>query len=186
MNYQNRTIYIIILAIIVFIFIYYNETIFQEGLDVTANQPTTSEANAYIENKASTGAMTTVTANSMLAGVTSQINQCQDIIDEINIILPRRIEDITVGNVVQTDNLDQVEITIKQSIIQTLDPLRDPPRLANSGAWQINAILPKGKKGPNGYKGPKGNIGISGPTGSQGPMGSQGPWGKDCSKNKCN
>jgi hypothetical protein len=192
MNYQNRTICIIILAIIVFIFIYYNQTIFHEGLDVTANQPSPSESHSYIENKETTGTMTHTTTTGILDGVSSQITQCQDIINEINIILPRRFEDITIGTVNQTDNLDQVEITIKQGIIQTLDPLLPPPKkgdkpiLSNSATWQINAILPRGKKGPIGNKGPKGNIGVPGSIGSVGPIGTMGPWGKDCSNNKCN
>ena len=182
MNYQNRTICIIILAIIVFIFIYYNESIFQEGL--AANTPPTSEANAYIENKDSTGIITDNTTKSILDDVSSKIAQCNDVIKEINGILPRRIEDIRINSVSQTTILDDVGIKIRQSVTETLDPITNEN--GTSGLWLIDAVLPRGKKGPPGNKGPKGVIGLPGVTGLRGPMGTMGPWGKDCSNNKCN
>jgi|TARA_B100001287_G_scaffold276862_1_gene290279 hypothetical protein len=184
MNYQQRIVYIVILAIIVIAFFYYNKKDIIEGLDVTSAVPAPDEGESYVENKERTGEMTDSTTNTKLDDIASQIKECQNIIDEINQILPRRVEDIVVGTVNQTENLDQIGFTIEQGITETLNPITNQNE--PSGTWKINAVLPRGKQGPPGLKGPKGNIGIVGDVGDEGPPGRQGPWGKECSNNKCN
>ena len=184
MNYLNQTTCITILAIIVFIIFYYNQNEIREGLDGPASSPSTNEGNAYIENKENTGTMTESTTNAILADVQSKITECREIINDVNRILPRRIEDITVGTINQTDNLDLVGISIVQGVTTTLDPITDAS--GTSGTWTINATLPRGKKGPMGDKGLKGGRGQQGAMGMPGKPGPQGLWGKDCSNNNCN
>jgi len=184
MNNQKRILYISILAIIIIVFFYYNKSVFKEGLDPTSGAPVPDEGDAYITNKENTGNITESTTNSKLDDITSQIKECQTVIDEINQILPRRIEDITIGTVNQTENLDQIGFSIEQGIAQTLNPITNKNEA--SGTWKINAVLPRGKQGPPGLKGPKGNIGMHGMVGNEGLPGRQGPWGKDCPNNKCN
>lgn len=184
MNYQQRIVYIVILAIVIIVFFYYNKSIITEGLDPTSAVPSPDEGEAYNDNKQKTGDITDSTTNSKLSDISSQIKECQTIINEINEILPRRIEDITIGTINQTENLDQVGFTIQQGITQTLNPITNENE--SSGTWKINAILPRGKQGPPGLKGPKGGPGTHGPAGDEGLPGIQGPWGKDCSNNSCN
>ena len=188
MNYLNPTTSIIILAIIVFILFYYNMNGIKEGL--VANAPSPNESNAFIENQSTTGTMTTSTTNAILADVQSKITQCRTLIKDIYEILPRRIQDITIGTVNQTDNLDDVGISIVQGLTTTLDPiLKDASGNSVSGqsaTWTINATLPRGKVGPMGEKGIKGPRGQLGPSGLPGLPGPQGLWGKDCSNNNCN
>jgi len=187
MNYLNPTTSIIILAIIVLILFYYNMNPIKEGLAIS---PSPNEGNAYIENKDNTGKMTESTTNAILADVQSKINQCRMLITDINRILPRRIEDITVETVNQTENLDDVGISIVQGVTTSLDPiLKDASGnsvYGQSGTWTINATLPRGKVGPMGEKGIKGPRGQPGPPGLPGLPGPQGQWGKDCSNNNCN
>ena len=184
MNYQKRATYITFLAIIVLIFIYYNKMVIIESLTVTSSSPVISESDAYTDNKDETGEIAKATTYNTLDDVTSQIQECRTIIDEINRVIPRRIQDITIGTVNQTDNLDQIGITIEQGVTPTLNPITN--ETDQSGTWKINAILPRGKQGPIGLKGPKGNTGTHGPPGIEGKQGRKGPWGKDCSNNSCN
>lgn len=182
---QQRILYITILAIILIVLFYYNKSVITEGLDVLGGgAPEPSETDAYVENKETTGNMTKLTGNSKLDDIASQIKECQVIINDINEVLPRGIEDISIGTVNQTENLEQVGFTIEQKTTQTLNPVTGENE--STGAWEINAVLPRGKQGPPGIRGPKGNPGSHGETGETGPQGRQGPWGKDCSNNKCN
>jgi len=184
MNYQQRIVYIVILAIVIIVFFYYNKSVITEGLDATSAVPSTDDGQAYNDNKNTTGEMTDYTTGSKISGINSQIKECQNIINEINEVLPRRVQDITIGTINQTEDLDQVGFTIEQGITQTLNPFTNENE--SSGTWKINAVLPRGKQGPPGLKGPKGGPGTHGPSGDEGLPGRQGPWGKDCSNNSCN
>jgi len=182
MNYQQRIVYIVILAIVIVVFFYYNKSVISEGLAPSTD--TTDDGNAYIENKALTGEITDSTTHSKMSDVTSKIKECQNIINEINQVLPRSIDDIKIDSVSQTEDLDQIGFTIIPGVKQTLNPITNVNE--STGTWTINAVLPRGKPGPSGLKGPKGNTGMHGPVGNEGQIGRQGPWGKDCSNNKCN
>ena len=184
MNYQQRIVYIVILAIVIIVFFYYNKSDITEGLDVTAAVPSRDEGESYNDNKSKTGEITDSTTNSKLDDISSQIKECQNIINDINQILPRRVQDIMIGTVNQTENLDQIGFSIEQGITQSLNPITNENE--SSGTWTINAVLPRGKQGPPGMKGQKGNMGTTGPVGDEGLPGRQGPWGKDCSNNSCN
>ena len=140
-----------------------------------------SERDSYIENKEMTGEMTTSTYDTKLSDVSSQITECRNLIDEINELIPRRIQDITVGTVNQTENLDQVGISIDQGIVNTLDPITG--KSSGTATWKINAVLPRGQPGPQGVKGAKGPTGEKGNPGIEGQRGRQGPWGSECTEN---
>jgi hypothetical protein len=140
-----------------------------------------SERDSYIENKEMTSEMTTSTYDTKLSDVSSQITECRNLIDEINELIPRRIQDITVGTVNQTENLDQVGISIDQGIVNTLDPITG--QSSGTATWKINAVLPRGQPGPQGVKGAKGPNGEKGEPGIQGQQGRQGPWGSECTEN---
>jgi len=182
---QSQIFYITILAIIILVFFYYNKNAITEGMDVTQGAaPEESEADAYTVNKSNSSNMTNVTNKSKVDEITSQIAECQSLITEINQVLPRQMEDISINTVNQTENLEQVGFTITQGVKQSLNPVTNEND--ETATWEINAVLPRGKKGPPGLKGPKGNIGYHGVPGQTGKIGPQGPWGKDCSNNKCN
>lgn len=176
---MNRTSSTIILAIII-ILVVLSCCIwmpFKESLIAS------SERDSYIENKEMTGEMTTSTYDTKLNDVSAQITECRNLIDEINELIPRRMQDITVGTVNQTENLDQVGISIDQGIVNTLDPITG--QSSGTATWTINAVLPRGQPGPQGIKGAKGPTGEKGEPGIEGQRGRQGPWGSECTEN-CN
>ena len=140
-----------------------------------------SERDSYIENKEMTGEMTTNTYDTKLSDVSSQITECRNLIDEINELIPRRIQDIRVGSVNQTENIDQASISIDQGIVNTLDPITG--KSSGTATWTINAVLPRGQPGPQGVKGAKGPTGDKGEPGTEGQRGRQGPWGSECTEN---
>lgn len=182
---HTQILYITILAIIVLVFFYYNKNAITEGMIATEGDvKQVSETDAYVENKENSTNMTNVTNKSKVDEITSQIKECESLISEINQVLPRQMEDISINTVNQTENLEQVGFTITQGVKQSLNPITN--QNDETATWEINAVLPRGKKGPPGLKGPKGNIGYHGVPGQTGRMGTQGPWGKDCSNNKCN
>ena len=185
MNYQNRIMYLFILAIVIIFLFYYNYSVLTEGYDATqSTTPVIDEGDALLENKQINSEIAATTADSKLKAVASQIKECRDIMTEINRVLPRSINHISVGDITQTDNLDEVGITIDQGLDQsTLNIISN--EIEPSATWKINAILPRGQKGPPGMKGEKGQMGEKGEPGEQGPKGRQGPWGKDCSNNSC-
>jgi len=185
---QQQIMYITILAIIIIVFFNYNKSVITEGLDpasaILGGSPEPDESEAYNENKALTGKVTTDTSVIKIDNIGAQIKECEKIIGEINEVLPRRLEDITIGTINQTENLEQVGFTIEQGVIDTLSTVtgKNEP----TGTWKINAILPRGKQGPPGLKGNKGTSGYHGEVGDEGRPGRQGPWGNDCPNNKCN
>ena len=185
---QQQIMYITILAIIIIVFFNYNKSVITEGLDpvsaIVGGSPQPDEANSVIDNKDASGFMTDKTTDSKIDDIASQIKECETIISEINEVLPRRLEDITIGTVNQTENLEQVGFTIEQGVINTLSSVtgNNEP----TGTWKINAILPRGKQGSIGIRGPRGTSGYHGQVGDEGRPGRQGPWGNDCPNNKCN
>ena len=176
MNYQSRIMYLFILAIVIIVLFYYNYSVVTEGLDPAAED--TDEGDAYMDNKATTGEITDKTTDSKLRDVESQINECRTIIQDINRVLPRSLNNITIGEVTQTDDINKIGISIEQSIdtetLNTITNEKEP-----SAKWVINAILPRGQKGLPGLKGEKGPPGDIGIIGKDGKQGEQGPWGKD-------
>lgn len=176
MNYQSRIMYLFILAIVIIVLFYYNYSVVTEGLDPAAED--TDEGDAYMDNKATTGEITDNTTDSKLRDVESQINECRTIIQDINRVLPRSLNNIIIGEVTQTDDINKIGISIDQSIdtetLNTITNEKEP-----SAKWVINAILPRGQKGPPGLKGEKGPTGDIGIIGEEGKQGEQGPWGKD-------
>jgi hypothetical protein len=185
MNYQSRITYLFILAIVIIVLFYYNYSVVTEGLEPThSTAEDTDEGDAYMDNKATTGEITDNTTDSKLRDVESQINECRTIIQDINRVLPRNLNNITIGEVTQTDDINKIGISIEQSIdtetLNTITNKKEP-----SAKWLINAILPRGQKGPRGMKGEKGAYGNLGIIGKDGIQGEQGPWGKDCPNNSC-
>lgn len=189
MAFSKKVLYIIFIILVIGVFIFYNfyNTSFKEGLltqnekDEIERKKRANESSAFINNKDNTTEMTALTADAKLDDLASQIKECQTLIDEINIVLPRQIQDISIGTVNQTEDLDQVGVTIDQGITSSLDPITN--KQISTGTWTINAVLPRGKQGPRGVNGPKGFQGEHGPLGIQGDRGIQGPWGKDCGNN---
>ena len=124
--------------------------------------------------------MNETTYNTKLTNLINQINSCQSLIDEVNTMVPRSIDDIQVGTVSQTDNLDEVQVNIQTGSTMTMNPITGTN--TPSSTWTINWILPRGKQGEEGPKGPIGEKGEQGDAGANGKRGLQGPWGKDCDK----
>jgi len=182
---HTRNIYIILLVIIFSILFYTNyHTIFPifEGVapatEMTVAPATEmTETQATIDNKQVSSSMTMDTANSKLSDINSKIQVCQTMIDNINAVLPRRIEDIQIGTVNQTDDVNQVSMRIIPSSTTMIDPITG--KNSRTGIWSIHAILPKGKQGPKGAQGLKGKTGPNGATGTPGEPGLQGPWGNN-------
>ena len=182
---NKKIVCIVILVIIAIIFVYINQEYFfpvkESALFGTVESvPQEDERAAYNDNKANTGNITTMTNDRNLENVDAQISDCQKLIDEINSIIPRKIQDIKLGTVSQTDNLDDVKIQIGTITEMSLDPITNTN--GPSSVWTINAVLPRGKQGPPGIQGEKGETGDVGEPGQTGPQGQQGPWGKDCDK----
>lgn len=182
---SNKKIACIVLLVIIFIlFFYFNQDYFfpvKESLFGTIEvAPQADERGAYNENKATTGDINALTNDRNLDNIDSQISNCQKLIDEINSIIPRKIQDIQMGSISQTDNLDDVKIEIGTTTVMALNPITNTN--GPSSVWTINAVLPRGKQGPSGIQGEKGETGDIGETGKTGTQGQQGPWGKDCDK----
>lgn len=184
---KNKFMYILLLVIIIVLLITMNystlvsiqENFFDFG-SATAPQPAEDQSQAVTENRAITSNISTSTYNSKLTGVVNQINECQSLIDQINTMVPRSIENIQVGTVSQTDDLDEVGVNIQTSSTLELDPITN--KSAPSSKWTIDWILPRGQPGQEGLQGPKGETGPRGDFGPDGKQGLQGPWGKDCDK----
>jgi len=175
MNYQSRIMYLFILAIVIIVLFYYNYSVVTEGLD---------ESESQVDNRTNTGEITYNTTDEKLNSVASQIKECRDIIKNINSVLPRSINDIYVGDVTQTDNLDEIGIRIDQETnTSSLNPITN--EIETSAIWKINAVLPRGQKGPPGVKGDKGPRGDDGEPGDKGPRGRQGAWANECPGKSC-
>ena len=132
---------------------------FYEALSLTTYPPAPAppdERTSYNDNKEQTSKITTLTYNTKLNNVTSQISECQNLIDEINSILPRNVKDIQINNVTQTDNIENVKLDIDSKTITALDPVTNTN--APAAVWTINAILPRGKQGKQGIQGQKGSF----------------------------
>jgi len=183
---NEKIVCIVLLVIIFIVFVYFNRDFFfpikeSASFGTTApSAPQENERDAYNENKETTSNINTITSDRNLENVDAQISDCQSLIDEINSIIPRKIQDIHMGTVSQTDNLDDVKIEIGTNTEMSLDPITN--NNAPSSIWTINATLPRGKQGPPGIQGEKGETGDIGETGLTGSQGQQGPWGKDCDK----
>ncbi len=184
---QTKIIYILLLVIIVVLLITMNYSTlvsiqenFFDFAPTTAPQPADDQSQSVSENKAITSNISSTTYNSKLTSLTNQINECQSLNNQINTMVPRSIENIQVGTVSQTDNLDEVGVSIQTSSTMQTDPITNQP--APSSTWTINWILPRGQEGEQGIQGPKGPMGPDGDVGPDGKQGLQGPWGKDCDK----
>ena len=187
MIWNKRIIYICLLVIILIILFCLNKDLLfpvQEsavfGKAAPSDTPQVDERDAYNDNKATTGTINTLSTDRSLENVDSQITDCKKLIDEINSIIPRKIQDFRMGTVSQTDNLEEVKIIINAETEISLDPITNEN--GPSGVWTIDAVLPRGQQGPQGIQGEKGETGEMGDTGEQGKPGQQGPWGKDCDK----
>ena len=185
MIWNKRITYISLLVIILLTLFYLNkESLFplQESavFGESSPAPQVDERSAYNENKETTGTINTLSTNRSLENIDSQITDCQTLINEINSVIPRKIQDIRMGTVSQTDNLEEVNVLITTETQMALDPITNEN--GPSSIWTINAVLPRGKQGPQGIQGEKGETGDVGETGEQGQQGQQGPWGKDCDK----
>ena len=195
--FQNKkTLCFIILAIILIVLLYLNSsqllsiiegnTTYPEvdgGTDGSNSGSTADERAAYDDNKQITGESAIITSENTLNSLAGDIAECQNMIDGINEMLPRRIEDIIPGVINQTESLNQVKIEIEPSLTDTLDPITN--NIKKSAMWKINAILPRGKQGPNGEKGPKGPQGMEGNPGLDGVRGPQGLWGDNPKCENC-
>ena len=186
---QNKFFYILLLVIVIISLLCMNyNTLFpsQESLELIgstpASQPATNETQSVSENKATTSLITESTYNSKLTNISNQIDSCQSMMNEINSMLPRTINDIQPGTISQTDNLDNVNIDIQTSTTMTMNPVTK--KNTPSGQWTINMILPRGKNGEQGIQGIKGAKGETGEMGIQGKRGLQGPWGSEKNENE--
>lgn len=182
---KNKFMYVLLLVIIIVLLITMNYSALISVKEnffgaAAAPQPAEDQSQAVSENRAITSNISTSTYNSKLTGVVNQINECQSLIDQINTMVPRSIDNIQVGTVSQTDDLDEVGVNIQTSSTLELDPITN--KSAPSSTWTINWILPRGQPGEEGLQGPKGETGPRGDIGPEGKQGLQGPWGKDCDK----
>ena len=174
---NTRNIYLVCLIFICLILIYINySSIFPlfEGIS-PAPAVEMTETQATINNKQMTGDITMHTANSKLSDINSKIQECQTLINNINAILPRSIENIHIGTIDQTDDVNQVSARVLPSTTTITDPITGDE--SRTGIWTIDMVLPKGKQGPQGPQGLMGKTGEQGDTGTQGKHGLQGPWG---------
>lgn len=182
---SKKIVYIVLLVIILIVLVYVNRLyifpLYEPAFFTKiATAPQVNERDAYNENKEITSEINSISGNRNLENIDTQINNCQGLINEINAVLPRKIEDIQIGTVSQTENLEDVNINITTKTEMTLDPITN--QNSPSSIWTINAILPRGKQGPQGIQGSMGETGDIGSTGKPGKQGQQGPWGKDCDK----
>jgi len=141
-----------------------------------APAPAISEADQIVSNKNLTGDVNQMTFNAQLQAIQSKINTCNNLVEAINAKIPASIDDIKIGEVAQTDTVDDVGITINSGTTTTTSPITNLP--IQTGEWTLNVVLPAGQTGATGLQGiqgPPGNTGDQGPIGSQG---KQGPWGK--------
>ena len=130
-NYKAFLLPCIILVLLLLLYLN-RKTLFPfyEALSLTTYPPAPAppdERTSYNDNKEQTSKITTLTYNTKLNNVTSQISECQNLIDEINSILPRNVKDIQINNVTQTDKgnreykdkkvfLDQKDHRVKREI----------------------------------------------------------------------
>jgi len=183
---NKKIAYIVLLVVILIVFVYVNRLsifpLYEPAFFAKKgpSAPQVNERDAYNDNKDTTGKINSISSDRNLENIDTKINNCQKLIDEINAVLPRKIEDIQIGRVSQTENLEDVNIDINTQTQMTLDPITN--QNTPSSIWTINAILPRGKQGPSGIQGQKGESGMIGDTGKPGKQGQQGPWGKDCDK----
>lgn len=185
---QNNVFYILLLVIVFISFICINYSTFFPSIEnlaslsgeVIATQPATNESQSVSENKQTTADMAEKTYNGKLSNVTNQMNICQTLLNEINSMIPRSIDNIQIGNVSQTDDLDEVNVDIQSKSTLEIDPITKTN--VPTSTWTMNFVLPRGKQGAQGPQGPKGPIGKMGEDGEMGKPGLQGPWGKDCDK----
>lgn len=186
-NYKAFLLPCIILVLLLLLYLN-RKTLFPfyEALSLTTYPPAPAppdERTSYNDNKEQTSKITTLTYNTKLNNVTSQISECQNLIDEINSILPRNVKDIQINNVTQTDNIENVKLDIDSKTITALDPVTNTN--APAAVWTINAILPRGKQGKQGIQGQKGLSGPEGSPGEAGDQGLQGEWGSSKKCDKC-
>ena len=189
---SKKLVYFIILAIFLICLVYFNWSYispliegaypYMDGTDPDTTPPA-DEGAAYEENKLLTGNINSNSENQPLAALEADIKECQNMIDQINEMLPRDITDVRVGEVQQTTNLDDVKIGITPSSHLTMDPILN--KEVTTAIWTINATLPKGLKGPKGNKGAKGKKGEQGAQGPKGQDGIQGKWAKQCPGQSC-
>jgi hypothetical protein len=185
---QNNVFYILLLVIVFISLICINYSTFFPSIEnlsslsgkSIATQPATNESQSVSENKQTTTDIAEKTYNGKLANVTNQMNISQTLINELNSMIPRSIDNIQIGNVSQTDTLDDVNIDIQSTTALEMDPITKKNEPFST--WTINFVLPRGKQGSPGIQGPKGQTGKTGDDGENGKPGLQGPWGKDCDK----
>lgn len=186
MIHSDKISYIVILVIIIIIlFIVNKQTLFPiyEGITPgsapgSAPAPAISEADQTIANKTLTGDVNQMTFNGLLQSIQSKINTCNNLVATINAKIPASINDIKIGEIAQTETVEDVGITITNVPIMTISPITD---LSNqTGEWTLNVVLPSGQTGATGIQGIQGPPGKTGAQGPIGPTGNQGTWG-ECS-----
>ena len=142
----------------------------QDNLDFSATSgpspagPTQQDVNNAWSNPSGLG---NLSGNAMVNSINKEIAKIQDLIKQINTLLPGSINDIRPRNIVTTSNLANIGISIVNEPYQN-----DSGNLV--GCWFIDMTLPQS---PNGQQGPAGPPGDQGPAGIPGPAGEQGPRG---------
>lgn len=180
----NKTVCLFLLAIILIILVYNNWNHIQpfvEGLTVewgdvektTEEEQDTTTDNTDI-NKIITSATNLETQRQTLAVLDSEITAAQNSINEIKAALPFSIDDIIIGDIQVTDDVNDVNISIITSNKTTLDPITNED--TQTAIWVLNPVLPRGLNGPEGPRGPKGFTGEQGVPGDRGSQGRQGTW----------
>ncbi len=183
MIHSDKISYIVILVIIIIIlFIVNKQTLFPiyEGITTpgTAPAPAISEADQTVSNKNLTGTVNQMTFNAQLQSVQSKINTCNNLVAAINAKIPASISDIHIGEISQTETVDDVGVTINGGTMTTTSPITHLP--IQTGEWTLNVVLPAGQTGATGIQGIQGPPGKNGDPGPIGTQGKQGPWG-ECS-----
>jgi hypothetical protein len=185
MIHSDKISYIVILVIIIIIlFIVNKQTLFPiyEGITTPgtapAPAPAISEADQTVANKNLTGTVSQMTFNAQLQAVQSKINTCNNLVAAINAKIPASINDIKIGEVSQTETVDDVGVTINGGTMTTTSPITNLP--IQTGEWTLNVVLPAGQTGATGIQGIQGPPGKNGDQGAIGTQGKQGPWG-ECS-----
>ena len=180
----NKTVCLFLLAIILIILVYNNWNYIQpliEGNtppswgDVSVQQEEENETTDNTDtNKLITSATNLETQRQTIASLDSEINSAQQTINEIKAALPYTIDDIMIGDIQVTDDLNDVNMTITTSNKTTLDPITNEN--TQTAIWILNPVLPRGLDGPEGPRGPKGFTGEQGVYGDRGSQGRQGSW----------
>lgn len=165
------------------------DTSFGTGINVSSTTSTStpvntssiSKSDVQDKNKQNAYSLYNTSISTSIQNIDDDINYIQTFVDQINMQIPRTINDIVPGNVSQTDNPKQVSINIRNEPYTIIDPINPNRGEIKVGKWYIDAILPRGIKGDPGIQGPPGPIGDKGDPGDPGQQGPRGNWGTQTS-----